>query len=139
MVTKIIDMQTSKISRASHSASFVKGRIRSFGYAWAGIRKFFASEKNAQVHLAAAVVAISLSVLLQISRVEAIIILFSIAFVWITEMINTAIERAMDFISVEQSPYIKTIKDLAAGAVLIATVTAVLAGAIIFIPKIISL
>ena len=68
-----------------------------------------------------------------------ICIVFCIAFVWVTEMINTAIEKAMDFISTERHEQIRNIKDMAAGAVLIASITAVIVGSIIFIPKILSL
>ena len=61
------------------------------------------------------------------------------AFVWITEMINTAIEKAMDFITLEKHSQIKLIKDLAAGAVLVASITALITGSIIFVPKLILL
>lgn len=136
MITKIVEMHPVKTSTTN---SFIKGRLRSFGFAWAGIRKFFATEKNAQVHLAAAVAVISLSVLLRVNRMEVIALVFAIAIVWITEMLNTAVERAMDFVSLEQSPYIKVIKDIAAGAVLVSSVAALVVGAIIFIPKILAL
>jgi diacylglycerol kinase (ATP) len=63
----------------------------------------------------------------------------AMGFVWVTEILNTCIERIMDFISTEQDPKIGVIKDLAAAAVLFAALTAVVAGAIIFIPKIIAL
>ncbi len=139
MVTKIIEMNQTRSVETGKPLSFIKGRIKSFGYAWAGIHKFFATEKNAQVHLAAAVLVICFSMLLRINRTEAVILVFAIALVWITEMFNTAIERAMDFISIERNPYIKTIKDMAAGAVLVATTAAVLAGAFIFIPKLLAL
>ena len=54
-------------------------------------------------------------------------------------MINTAIEKAMDYITIERKDQIRDIKDMAAGAVLIATITSIIAGSIIFIPRIISL
>lgn len=139
MVTKIIEMNRVKADETTKAPSFVMGRIKSFGYAWAGIHKFFATEKNAQVHLAAAVVVLSASVLLGVSRMEAIVLVFSVALVWIAELFNTAIEKAMNFISVKRNPYIKTIKDVSAGAVLVAAIAAILAGAIIFIPKLFAL
>ena len=55
--------------------------------------------------------------------------------VWITEMLNSCIERLIDFFYPEEHPQIKFIKDLAAGAVLVAAITAVVAGLLIFIPK----
>jgi diacylglycerol kinase len=54
-------------------------------------------------------------------------------------MVNTALEKTIDFISVEKHPQIKLIKDVAAGAVLIAAIAAVIVGCFIFIPKLISL
>ena len=55
--------------------------------------------------------------------------------VWTAEIFNTAIEKTMDFISREKHPQIKLVKDLAAAAVLITAVSAIIVGAIIFIPK----
>lgn len=139
MVTKIIEINRVKADETTKASSFIMGRIKSFAYAWTGIQKLFATEKNAQVHLAAAVVVLSASVLLGVTSMEAIILVFSVALVWIAELFNTAIEKAMNFISLERNPYIKTIKDMSAGAVLVATIAAVLAGAIIFIPKLLAL
>jgi diacylglycerol kinase (ATP) len=113
----------------------VRGRLRSFYYAGAGLRKFFWVEHNARIHLAAAIVVAVLGWWLKVSHTEAVALVIVIGLVWVTEMLNTCIERAMDFITREKHPEIKLIKDLAAGAVLIATLTAVIAGAIIFIPK----
>jgi diacylglycerol kinase (ATP) len=76
-----------------------------------------------------------LSATLGLKKWVAIAVVFSIAFVWIAEMLNTAIEKSMDFISTQKHPQIKLIKDISAGAVLIATIAAVIVGCIIFIPK----
>src|ERR1700730_16711879 len=95
-------------------------RLKSFTYAWAGIIRFFRTEHNAQIHLAATVIVIGLCFFFRTTQGESFAVLFSIALVWITEMINTAIEKAMDFLSTERNSRIRDIKDLAAGAVLIA-------------------
>ena len=139
MITKIIEMHPSKMSLSSQPATFMKGRLRSFRYAFAGIRKFIETEKNAQVHLAAAAVVGILAMVFHVSRVEAIALVFAVALVLVTEMINTAIERAMDFITMDRHPYIKAIKDIAAGAVLVASICALLTGLFIFLPKILAL
>ena len=124
----------------SNSSSFsLKARLKSFVYAWAGILKFFKTEPNAQIHLAATVLVIILSVTLRINKTEVIAVVFSVALVWVTEMINTAIEKTMDFISVRKHERIKTIKDISAGAVLVASIAALLVGAIVFLPKIFNL
>ena len=120
----------------SNASSFSwKARLKSFVYAWEGVVCFFKREHNAQIHLAATVLVLVLSVTLGVNTWEAIAVVFSIAFVWITEMINTSIEKAMDFISTEKHPQIKQVKDIAAGAVLVASIAAVIIGCLIFIPK----
>jgi diacylglycerol kinase (ATP) len=116
-----------------------KARLKSFVYAWDGIVSFFRWEHNAQVHLAITFLVLVLSVTLGVNKWEAIAVVFSIAFVWIAEMFNTAIEKAMDFITLEKHPQIKLIKDISAGAVLIAAIAAVIVGCFIFIPKLIML
>lgn len=116
-----------------------KARLKSFAYAWAGILSFFRREYNAQIHLAVAFLVLVLSVTLCLNKWEAIAVVFSIAFVWIAEMFNTAIEKTIDFVSTEKHPQIKLIKDIAAGAVLIAAITAIVIGCFIFIPKLLAL
>lgn len=116
-----------------------KARLKSFVFAWQGIIDFFRTEHNAQIHLAVTILVIVLSIFFRVNKTETIAIIFSIALVWITEMVNTTIEKTMDFISLQKHPQIKIIKDLSAGAVLIAAIAAVIVGCIIFVPKIISL
>ncbi|MBN9382748.1 MAG: diacylglycerol kinase family protein [Chitinophagaceae bacterium] len=113
----------------------IRGRLRSFYYAAIGIKQFFRQEHNARIHLAAAIVAGLLAWRLKVSRGEAIALVIVIGLVWVTEMLNTCIEKAMDMITREHHPQVKIIKDLAAGAVLIAAITAVIVGSFIFIPK----
>jgi diacylglycerol kinase (ATP) len=117
----------------------LRARMKSFAYAWSGIRSFFHTEPNARLHLASTSLVIIAAILVGVDRREAVVLVFAMGFVWVTEIINTAIEKAMDFISGDYHPAIKTVKDLAAGAVLVASVTALVAGLIIFIPKILSL
>lgn len=116
-----------------------KARLKSFVYAWEGIVSFFRWEHNAQIHLAITFLVLVLSVTLGVNRWEAIAVVFSIAFVWVAEMINTAIEKTIDFVSIERHPQIKLVKDIAAGAVLIASVAAAIVGLFIFIPKLLAL
>lgn len=112
-----------------------KERGRSFGFAWAGILGFLRSEHNARLHLLATLAAIVLSVAAGISRMEAVGLALCIALVWITEIVNTAIEKAMDMITEEWHPQVKLVKDMAAAAVLLAAIVALLIGCIIFLPK----
>jgi len=113
----------------------IRARLRSFYYAGLGIKQFFRQEHNARIHLAAAIVVGFLAWRLKVSGPEAIELTIVIGLVWVTEILNTCIEKAMDMITTEHHPQIKIIKDLAAGAVLVAAAVAVIVGSFIFIPK----
>jgi len=93
------------------------------------------TEHNTWIHLALTIAAIAFGFILKISKGEFIAIIIVMTMVWVAEILNTAIEKTMDFISLEKHPQIKLVKDLAAAAVLITAISALLVGAIIFIPK----
>lgn len=128
-----------KIFNSNSFQFLLKARLKSFAYAWEGVVYFFKTEVNAQLHLASTVMVVFLSVALRIHKWEAIAVVFSITLVWITEMINTSIEKTMDFISTEKHHPIKIIKDIAAGAVLISAIASFIIGCIVFIPKLLML
>jgi diacylglycerol kinase len=111
--------------------------IKSFIYAWSGIKTSFKSEANFKIHMVAATVAIALGVLLNLSNTEWCAIILCIAFVLSIEMMNTAIEKLCDVVHKDTHPVIKMVKDIAAGAVLVAAVSSLIIGTIIFLPKII--
>ena len=122
-------MQTEKFS--------LRKRSESFGYAFAGIVRFFRTEHNAWLHLVATLSVIVLGIVYHVTPIETAFLVFAIGFVWVAELFNTCIEKIMDFISTEKHPTIKIIKDMAAGAVLLAAITALIIGFAIFIPKIV--
>jgi len=117
----------------------VRSRIKSFYYAIAGIRQFIRREHNARIHLAATIGVVIAARVLSVSRLEVVALASVVGLVWVTEMLNTCLERVTDLITRDQHPEIKFIKDLAAGAVLVAAVTAVIVGLFIFLPKILLL
>jgi diacylglycerol kinase (ATP) len=117
----------------------VKARIESFVYAFAGLKRFFLTEHNVWIHSVAAILAIILSFLLKISALEWVGVLFAIGLVLCAEAFNTCIEKMMDKLWPQQDETVKYVKDLAAGAVLIAAIVAAIIGIIIFLPKIIDL
>lgn len=110
-------------------------QLISFGYAAKGIRHFFMNETKSGIHLIASIVAIVAGILLKISSMEWILISFAIGFVFVTEIINTAVEAIVNQVNQDRNQTAGVIKDLAAAAVLIASLTALVAGLIIFIPK----
>lgn len=115
----------------------IRARAKSFQFAWQGIFAFLRREHNAWLHFVATVAVIILASVVRLDKTELLALVFAIGFVWVAEMLNTCIEHMMDFISTEKRPEIKFIKDLSAGAVLIAAITALVTGGIIFIPKLI--
>ena len=113
----------------------LRNRIKSFRYAIAGILKFVRQEHNARIHAVATVAVIIAGIIFHVSYLEAATLAVVTGGVWITEMLNTCMERMADVVHPAVHPTIKFIKDLAAGAVLVAAITAVVVALFIFIPK----
>jgi len=111
-------------------------RARSFSHAGRGLKLFIRTTHNAWVHIAIAVVVVVLGFVYQLSEAEWGLLVFAIGMVMTAEAFNTAIEIDIDLTSPEYHPYARDTKDVAAGAVLVATITAIVIGCIIFIPKI---
>ena len=109
--------------------------VMRFNYAFQGITIFFRTEHNARVHLLSTIAVIILSVIKGVTKTETIALMFAVGFVWVSELFNTAIEQLADMISVKFDARIKTIKDVAAGAVLLSAIVALITGMLIFIPK----
>lgn len=108
--------------------------LASFKYAFRGIRSVVSSERNAKVHILFAVLAIGLAIALKINAIEFLLIVFTILLVFLTEIINTAIEKTLDLISQENHHMVQQIKDMMAGAVLIAAIAAIIVAVVIFTP-----
>lgn len=113
-------------------------RIESFRYAFAGIWYTLKTQRNAQIHVAIAGVIIMLGLALKLTLTEWAIIALTTGFVWATEMLNTVAEAAMDYATADFDPQVKIVKDVAAGAVLIAAITAVAVGLLILGPPLLS-
>lgn len=112
--------------------------LRSFSYAWSGIRICFRSGTNFKIHFCVAAIVIMLSLLLHIRTVQWLLLLFAIALVIAMEMMNTAIEKLCDIVEPGLHPLIKIVKDISAGAVLVMAVFSLITGVIIFLPAVFS-
>jgi len=110
-------------------------RLLSFGFAFQGLITFFKTQHNAWIHLLSAIVVIVLGFIYHITPVEWCWLIVAIGFVFAAEMFNTAIEFLTDLVSPQFHPLAKKVKDVAAGAVLVAALTAVAIGLIVFLPK----
>jgi diacylglycerol kinase (ATP) len=106
--------------------------LDSFNYALEGIIHVLRTQRNLRIHFAIAIVVIAAAAALGVERLELIALLIVIAFVLVAEMVNSAIEGAIDAATTSFDPNAKLAKDVAAGAVLISTVTAIAVGYLVF-------
>ncbi|WDF67467.1 diacylglycerol kinase family protein [Sphingobacterium oryzagri] len=113
----------------------INARLASFSFALDGIVTLFKEEANAKIHLTCAILVIIAGFLLQVSTAEWMVLIFAMAFVIALELVNTALEKLCDLVHPEKHNQIKKIKDMAAGAVLLAAIAAALLACFIFLPK----
>lgn len=113
----------------------MKKRLRSFKYAGQGIRSVIGSEPNMRIHIVFASLVIICGFLFSLSLAEWLLCMLCIGFVMAAEMFNTAIEGLVNLVSPGQNPLAGKIKDIAAGAVLVASIISALIGLLIFVPK----
>ena len=106
--------------------------VESFNYAVEGIIHVLRTHRNMRIHFAAAIGVLILALVLGVDRIELVVLLLSIAFVLIAEMVNSAIEAAIDLATSSFDPLAKLAKDIAAGAVLIASINAIAVGYLVF-------
>jgi diacylglycerol kinase (ATP) len=113
--------------------SIVK-RAKSFTHAWRGIAIFVRTTHNAWIHLGVLACVTVAGFYFDISTTDWMLLVFAAGLVLTTEALNTAIEIDIDLTSPEYHPFARDTKDVAAGAVLIAAVTAAIIGILIFTP-----
>ncbi|MBP3906847.1 MAG: diacylglycerol kinase [Peptostreptococcaceae bacterium] len=106
--------------------------VKAFNAAIEGIIYTFKKERNMKIHYCVALVILISSLYLGFSKIEMILLLFTISLVVISEMFNTAVEKTVDMITDDYHPLAKIAKDVAAGGVLIASLNAAVVGYILF-------
>lgn len=129
------DSDTAVGGERSQSWQVATNLVVSFQYAWTGITYAFQTQRNFRIHTVIGILAVSLSLILQLSPVKIAIIGLTIGSVMAMELLNTAIESIVD-LSVGQSFHelAKIAKDCAAGAVMIFALAAVLVASILILP-----
>jgi diacylglycerol kinase len=124
IITKIID---------------IKKLRKSIAIALKGLISAFKKEQTFRIQVLAGILAIFLAFYLPLTEIEKALIFLAIASVLGMELINTQVEKVLDFMQPRPNPDIKSIKDLSAAAVLIMAIGSLILGVIIFLPKILNL
>ncbi|MCA1031792.1 diacylglycerol kinase family protein [Bacillus timonensis] len=108
--------------------------LNSFSYAWNGIKYSVIKERNLQIHLCLTLLVLLLGFIFSISVYEWIILILLIGGMLSLELMNTAIERVVDLVTLEEHRLAKIAKDTSAGAVFVFAIISVIIGLIIFFP-----
>jgi diacylglycerol kinase (ATP) len=117
----------------------LKSRLGSFKFAFKGLWLLLRNEHNSRIHFFAALIAIAMGFFLKINLVEWSVLVIVIGIVFISELFNSSLETISDIVDSEWNEKIRNAKDYAAAAVLVAAIISLVAGGIIFIPKLLNL
>ncbi|MFH2138598.1 MAG: diacylglycerol kinase [Candidatus Omnitrophota bacterium] len=112
--------------------------VDSFNYAIEGFMYVLKTQRNMRLHFLVGIIALLLGLYFNFSKSEMILLLITVCFVFMAEMFNTVVEIVIDLITDEFHPLARIIKDISAGAVLVAAINAVFVAYILFatiIPK----
>lgn len=137
--TKIVLLPPKKCGMKKQEKFSIAKRLKSFTYAFNGLKVLFQEEHNSRIHLFATVCVIIAGALLKLSVLEWAAVAFAVGLVFSGEIFNSAIEDLSDVVCPERDDRIKKVKDLAAAAVLVNAIAAATIGILIFLPKIIAL
>jgi diacylglycerol kinase (ATP) len=117
---------------------FVRLRLRSFRYAFAGWWYVIRTQRNAWLHTIATMMVVMLAFWLRLAPIEWAVLFITITMVWMAEFLNTALEAVVDLASPQHHPLAKIGKDVGAAAVLITALAAVLVGLLIIGPPLLA-
>ncbi len=101
-----------------------------------GIAYGIRTQTNIKIQIVAAILVIVAGIIFKFSGLEFVLLIFACGLVFVSEMLNTAIEATVNLVTDKFHPIAKVAKDVGAGAVLIASLNAIIIGAILFIGKI---
>ena len=110
--------------------------LQSFNFAFEGIIHVLRTQRNMRIHFMIAAGVLIAALIVGVNRIELVALLMAISFVLIAEMINSALEAGIDVATTSFDPLAKLAKDIAAGAVLIATANAIAVGYLVFVDRI---
>ncbi len=132
----IVDALTStaRINPDDYSMKTSTSRLKSLGYALAGWLYMLRWQKNVRILILASVLAVVVSLWLQVDAVSLAVIVVIITVVWMAEFMNAAVEAVVNLATDDWHPMAKVAKDVAAAAVLLGVVAAVLVGLLVLGP-----
>jgi len=138
---EMFTLQDEILTRIKNQALPIKSEslLSSFRFAILGLLSAFRSERNMWIHLTASLIVVIAGIVLKIQPLEWGLIIFSIALVITTELINTGLEYLVNLIKAERNELVRRIKDISAAAVMISAIGAAAIGLIVFLPKILAL
>jgi diacylglycerol kinase (ATP) len=110
----------------------LKNPLNGFKYAIEGVVHVFRTQRHMRFHFLTMILVLLVSLVFGLRREEVLVLLFTITLVLIAEMFNTAVEAVVDLVTQQYHPLAKFAKDIAAGAVLIATINALAVGFLLF-------
>jgi diacylglycerol kinase (ATP) len=119
--------------------NFIKGRVRSFKYAFRGLWLLIKTEASIKSQLVLGTLISILGLVMDLSVTEWLFQTLSIGLVLTAESLNTGIEKLCDFVNPDYDKRIGFIKDISAGAVAFAALFALIIGLIIYLPKFINI
>lgn len=128
-----------KLGGVTRRKSELRSVVRSFSYAWYGLRYVYTNERNMRFHVFAASIVIALCIVLGVSRFELLMITIAITGVFMAELVNTVVERLIDIVQPEYDTIAKVTKDVAAAGVLLSSFFAIVIGVMAFYPSILEL
>ena len=114
--------------------SFWKSRWRSIRCALQGMKYVLFTQENTWVHALISGAVLALGLWLSLTRIEWVVILFTMALVWVTEILNTVFEILIDIINPQPHPTIRIAKDVSAAAVLLTAFVSIMIGLLILGP-----
>lgn len=112
----------------------MRKRLQSISNALSGLRTVFLQEKNFQIQTVVALVVLFLMFLFPLSLMERLALILVIALVLLLELTNTALEYTLDIFRPRVHPTVGIVKDIMAGAVLLASLVAIIVGILVFLP-----
>lgn len=112
----------------------IRSRIASFGYAFEGLAVLLRTQPNAWIHAVATVLVVLAAWWLEAAASDWALLVVAMTLVWVAEGLNTAIEFLADAAVPDHHALIKHAKDVAAAAVLLASLAATVIGVLVFVP-----